>query len=481
MTDNQPTIYRADWVLPVAGPFVAGGAVAVAGERIAAVGAAAEVAAAYPEAKVVDLGRAIVMPGFVNCHSHLEYTLFRGILDDAQFGDWILQLVDFKASLTPEEYALSARLGAAESVASGITTVADTSYGGTSMAPAAEAGLRGRLYLEVFGIDDTRIDETLAAIERRLDEARAAAPPTFDVGLMPHAPYTVSSRLFQTLAAFARERGISMASHVAESKEELTYVRSGSGKFAHDFREKLGWERMLVQPYGVSPIKYLQQWGVFDGDFIAVHCTQATLDDVHILRAKGTPVVHCPKSNAKLGCGIAPLPDLLRLGVTVGLGTDSPAASNIMDMFDEMRTMLLLHRATERDASVLDAETCVRLATLGGAEALGMASEVGSIEPGKLADFIAVDISSSHFAPVENPYSALVFGANQDDVLLTVIGGRPVYREGEHPGLDVELLRAEALVARLRLQERYRQGLVRVGSVESGWWQTGGALEEATA
>ncbi|RPI30570.1 MAG: hypothetical protein EHM52_03125 [Actinomycetota bacterium] len=226
MTDNQPMIYRADWVLPVAGPFVAGGAVAVAGERIAAVGAAAEVAAAYPGAQVVDLGRAIVMPGFVNCHSHLEYTLFRGILDDAQFGDWILQLVDFKASLTPEEYVLSARLGAAESVASGITTVADTSYGGASVAPAAEAGLRGRLYLEVFGIDDTRIDETLAAIERRLDEARAAAPPTFDVGLMPHAPYTVSSRLFQALAAFSRERGISMASHVAESKEELTYVRS---------------------------------------------------------------------------------------------------------------------------------------------------------------------------------------------------------------------------------------------------------------
>jgi cytosine/adenosine deaminase-related metal-dependent hydrolase len=464
MTDNQPTIYRADWVLPVAGPFVAGGAVAVAGERIAAVGAAAEVAAAYPGAQVVDLGRAIVMPGFVNCHSHLEYTLFRGILDDAQFGDWILQLVDFKASLTPEEYALSARLGAAESVASGITTVADTSYGGTNVAPAAEAGLRGRLYLEVFGIDDTRIDETLAAVEQRLDEARAAAPPTFDVGLMPHAPYTVSSRLFQALAAFSRERGVSMASHVAESKEELTYVRSGSGKFAHDFREKLGWERMLVQPYGVSPIKYLQQWGVFDADFVAVHCTQATLDDVHILRAKGTPVVHCPKSNAKLGCGIAPLPDLLRLGVTVGLGTDSPAASNIMDMFDEMRTMLLLHRATE-----------------GGAEALGMAAEVGSLEPGKLADLIAVDISSSHFAPVENPYSALVFGANQDDVLLTVIGGRPVYREGEHLGLDVELIRAEALVARLRLQERSRQGLVRVGSVESGWWQTGGAREEATA
>ena len=471
MTDNQPTIYRADWVLPVAGPFVAGGAVAVAGGRIAAVGAAADVAAAHPGAQVVDLGRAIVMPGFVNCHSHLEYTLFRGILDDAQFGDWILQLVDFKASLTPEEYTLSARLGAAESVASGITTVADTSYGGTSMAPAAEAGLRGRLYLEVFGIDDTRIDETLAAIERRLDEARAAAPPAFDVGLMPHAPYTVSSRLFQALAAFSRERGISMASHVAESKEELTYVRSGSGKFAHDFREKLGWERMLVQPYGVSPIKYLQQWGVFDTDFLAVHCTQATLDDVHILRAKGAPVVHCPKSNAKLGCGIAPLPDLLRLGVTVGLGTDSPAASNIMDMFGEMRTMLFLHRAVERDVAVLDAQRCVRLATLGGAEALGLADEVGSLEAGKYADFIAVDVSKSHFSPIDDPYSALVYGANQDDVRLTVVGGRTLYRNGRFADLDAEAIRLAAYGVREKLRERVRQGSVQVGASASGWWR----------
>ena len=480
MTDNQPTIYRADWVLPVAGPFVAGGAVAVDGERVSAVGPADEVCAAHPGAKVVELGPAVVMPGFVNCHSHLEYTIFRGILDDAQFADWILQLVDVKASLTREEYVVSARLGAAECAASGITTIADTSYGGASMAAAGEAGLRGRIYLEVFGIDDARISATLAAVERRLAEAREAAPPGFDVGLMPHAPYTVSSRLFKTLAALSRDRGISMASHVAESRDELTYVRSGSGKFAHDFREKLGWERMLVQPYGVSPIKYLQQWDVFGPDFLAVHCTQATHDDVHILSATDASVVHCPKSNAKLGCGIAPLPDLLRQGVKVGLGSDSPAASNVMDMFDEMRIMLMLHRAAERDASVLDAETCVRIATLGGAEALGMAADIGSLEPGKYADFIAVDISGSRFAPVENPYSALVYGANQDDVLLTVVGGRPVYREGEHLGLDVERVRADALAARLRLQQRRRDGLVRVGSAESGWWQTG-TQKEATA
>ncbi len=137
-------------------------------------GPAADVIASHPDARLVDLGRSVVMPGFVNCHSHIEYTSFRGILDDAEFGDWIISLVDVKAALTPEEYVASARLGAIEAIASGITTIADTSYGGYALEAAAEAGLRGRLYLEVFGVDDKHLDDTLADVERRLDAALAA-------------------------------------------------------------------------------------------------------------------------------------------------------------------------------------------------------------------------------------------------------------------------------------------------------------------
>jgi cytosine/adenosine deaminase-related metal-dependent hydrolase len=457
-------------VLPVSQPPQAGGALAVAGERIVAVGPAAALIEAYPQARVVDLGQTIVMPGFVNCHSHMEYTTFRGILDDAEFGDWIISLIDVKASLTPHEYLLSARLGAMEAVSSGITTMADTSYSGAPLVAAAEAGLRGRLYLEVFGVDDTLLDQTMADVQRRLAEAQGAASPRFDVGLAPHAPYTVSARLYKAVAAFARANGLSLLSHVAESREETTYVRSGSGKFAHDYREKMGWERMLVQPYGVSPIKYLQQWDVFDRDFLAVHCVQISRDDIRILKAKDVAVAHCPKSNAKLGCGIAPLADLLHEGVRVGMGTDSPASSNIMDMFDEMRTMLFLHRASERDVSVLDAPQCVRLATLGGAEALGLEQQVGSLEPGKLADFIGVDVAGSHFAPVDDPYSALVYGANQDDVVLTVVGGQELYRDRSYTGLDAAAIRRDASAVRQKLRERVHSGAVRVGAAESGWW-----------
>ena len=473
------TIYLADWVLPVSKPPLADGAVAVQGERIAAVGPAAEVQAQFPTAAAVDLERSILMPGFVNCHSHLEYTTFRGILDDVPFADWIIGLVDVKASLAPDEYLVSARLGAVEAVASGITTVADTSYGATTVAAAVEAGLRGRLYVEVFGVDDRHLDATMADLEERLAAARAAVPAgRFDVGLAPHAPYTVSARLYQAVARYARAHGLKVMSHVAESREELTYVRSGSGKFAHDYREKMGWERFLVQPYGVTPVKYLQQWDVFDRDFLAVHCVHVNRDDVRTLAAKQVAVVHCPKSNAKLGCGVAPLPEFLHHGIRVGLGTDSPASSNIMDMFDEMRTMLLLHRAVEGDVSVLDARACLRMATLGGAEALGMEAETGSLEPGKYADLVAVDVSRSHFAPVTDPCSAVVYGANQDDVRLTVIGGRVVYRDRQHLTVDADAVREAAVAVRERLQERVRSGAVAVGAAASGWWRTPAAGRE---
>jgi 5-methylthioadenosine/S-adenosylhomocysteine deaminase len=471
------TIYRAEWLLPISAPPVRNGAVAVDGERIVAAGALPEVLAACAGASMVDFDQAVLLPGFVNAHSHLEYTSFRGMFDDRQFGDWIIDLVDVKASLTPDEYLWSARLGALEALSSGVTTVADTTYTGETLTAATEAGLRGVAYLEVFGIDDKRLDETLADLEERLARARKQAGPHLEVGIAPHAPYTVSSRLFQTLATYARERHMKVASHVAESREEVAYIRSGSGKFAHDYREKMGWERMLIQPYGVSPIKYLQQWGVFDENFLAVHCVQAGIDDIRILKAAGAAVAHCPKSNAKTGCGIAPLHDLLRQGVRVGFGTDSPAASNIMDMFDEMRTALFLHRGVERDVRVLNAQQCVRIATLGGAEALGLADRVGSLEPGKQADLIAVDVSGSHFVPIDDPYSALVYGANQDDVLFTCVAGEELYRDGGFARLEADTVRAESRRVRAKLQARVREGRVRVGAAESGWWHTPSAAD----
>jgi cytosine/adenosine deaminase-related metal-dependent hydrolase len=187
---------------------------------------------------------------------------------------------------------------------------------------------------------------------------------------------------------------------------------------------------MLVQPYGVTPIKYLQQWNVFDRDFSAVHCVNLTRDDISTLRDADVAVVHCPKSNAKLGCGVAPLADLLRAGVRVGLGTDSPGLEHIMDMFDEMRTMLLLHRAVERGRRVLDGRRCVRIAHAGRRpRRSAWTHEVGSLEVGKYADLNRRRRLALALRADLRPVLALVYGANQDDIMVTVIGGRQLYRD----------------------------------------------------
>ena len=437
-------IFRATWVLPIVSDPIREGAVAVEGERIAAVGTAEELTRAYPGAEVTDFHHTIVMPGFVNCHSHLEYAVFRGLMDNENFGPWILDFLDHKAKLSYEDYEVSALLGASECVSSGLTTSGDSMYSGASLAAIRQAGLRARAYQEAFGLDDNKLEETMAQLTDKLNELEGVAGELIEIGIAPHATYTVSANFYRAIAELARERGMKFTTHLAESKEESVYIRSGSGILALDFREKVGWDYLSHEPFGVTPVKYLQQWNVFGPDFLAAHCVHVGHADIEALARYDVAIAHCPKSNAKLGCGIAPLPDFLNAGIRVGFGTDSPASSNIMDMFGEMRTAIFLHRGVERDAGVLGAAECVQMATLGGARAMGMEDRIGSLEPGKQADIIAVDMEYSHFTPIHDPYSALVFGANQEDVFFTMVAGRPLYTRKVLVTLDEEEITAKA-------------------------------------
>jgi 5-methylthioadenosine/S-adenosylhomocysteine deaminase len=273
-----------------------------------------------------------------------------------------------------------------------------------------------------------------------------------DVGVFPHAPYTVSANHYRAIAEMARERGIKMATHLAESRSESVYIKSGTGVLALDLREKVGWDSISREPFGVTPIKYLQQWDVYGPDFLAVHCVNAKEKDIDILAKNDVAIAHCPKSNAKLGCGVAPLPEFIKAGLRVGLGTDSPASANIMDIFGEMRTAIFLHRAMSRDASVLEASQCVHMATIGGARALGMDDKVGTLEAGKEADIIVVDMEFSHFTPINDPYSALVYGANQEDVLLKMVAGRTIFDNKQTLTLDVEAIKARAIEVKDKLR-----------------------------
>lgn len=460
MTDNEEKaapggkirVLRSDWVLPIAAGPIQDGAIAVKGELIESVGSASDITAAYPGAEVLDFHDSILLPGFVNCHSHVEYSVFRGLLDNSNFGSWLLDFIDYRSLLNDEDHMASAMLGVSECVASGITTLADGMYSGASIDAIGKGGLRARVYQEAFGLDDHKLAEDLAALGSKLDALQAKTSDLVEIGVFPHAPYSVSANHYRAIAELARERGLKIATHLAESRAESVYIKSGTGILAYDLREKLGLDNISREPFGVSPVKYLQQWSVYGPDLMAVHCVNVGPKDIAILAKNDVAIAHCPKSNAKLGCGVAPLPAFLEAGIRVGFGTDSPASSNIMDIFGEMRTAIFLHRAMRQDASILDAAECVQIATLGGARALGMESAIGTLEPGKQADIIVVDMEFSHFTPIYDPYSALVYGANQEDVFFKMVAGRVIYDKKVILTIDEDETRARAIKVKKKLR-----------------------------
>jgi 5-methylthioadenosine/S-adenosylhomocysteine deaminase len=450
-------LLKSRYVLPVASPHIEHGAVLVRGDRIVAVGSADELVAANPTEEVVDLGLAVLMPGFVDLHTHLEYSVFRGLVDDVPYTRWKMQVVEKQKKLDNADWEDSAVLGAMEALQSGITTVADITRSGSSARAAAGAGLGGVIYREVSTMDKTRIPEKLDAARADIAAWRdMAGDGPLRVGIAPHSPYTCHPELIQQAAALAIAEGMPAAIHLAGSRDEYDFVRYGSSQLAQDFRQQAGWSDVAWMPTGVSPVRYVLQWGLFDvPQLLAVHCVQVDDADVEVLASRGVGVAHCPRCNAKLGMGIAPLKLFFKHGLTVGLGTDSPASNNTLDVFDEMRIGLLLQRGVSDEHDFyryFTARTFVRLATIYGAKALGLGAEIGSLEAGKRADLVAVDLSASHMVPTDDPYSALVHTANQESVVMTMVAGRVLYDRGDYLSIDSEraLARAEEIQAKLR-------------------------------
>ena len=446
-------ILEADWVLPITSAPIRGGAVRVVGGLIDDVGQASHLRECHPDDEVTTFHDAVLLPGFVDAHTHLEYSVFRGFFDNLAFPEWMLAFVGARKRLSRDDYVASALLGAMECVGSGITTVGDTVSHGQAVLEAARVfGLRTCAFLEVFGMDDAHIPAVLKNLDDRMERFRGMATSRTILGVSPHAPYTVSGALYRALMAYSMGAGVRMASHVAESKAEVTFVRNGAGPLAHDFRELVGWENLPWMPTGTSPVKYLEQWGALDSNLLAIHCVQVSPEDIDVLREYDVAVAHCPKSNAKLACGIAPVGELLGAGVRVGIGSDSLASNNLLDMFGEMRVGILLHRASQQDTEALQAEQVLRMATRGGAQVLGLDHLVGSLEEGKRADIIAVDMEYSHFAPIDDPVSALVYGANQEDVFFAMIDGEVVYSRKKFQNVDTKEIMERVMTARAKLR-----------------------------
>jgi 5-methylthioadenosine/S-adenosylhomocysteine deaminase len=439
----------ARYVIPVSAPHIDDGAVLVSGDRIVAVGTAADLVAAHPDEEVRDFGLAVLMPGFVDLHTHLEYSVFRGLVDDVPYTQWKMQVLGKERALSLDDWADSATLGAMETVQSGITTIADITNSGASVAAAVGSGLAGVVYREVATMEKACIAGEMESATSDIAEWSAIAQGThLRAGIAPHSPYTCHPELLQASADYAISNNVPAAIHLAGSRDEYDFVRYGSSQLAQDFREQSGWRDVAWMPTGVSPVRYVLQWGLFKvPHLLAVHCVQVDEADVEVLTQHGVSVAHCPRCNAKLGMGIAPLKLFFKYGLTVGIGTDSPASNNTVDFFDEMRIGLLLQRGVSSEADFFrffTARTFVRLATIYGARALGLEDEIGSLEPGKRADVVAVNISASHMVPTADPYSALVHTANQENVVMTMVAGRVLYEAGKYLTIDSERAVARA-------------------------------------
>lgn len=447
-------ILTARYVLPVVGEPIEWGSVVVEGDRIVDVGPIGEILERHAGHEVRDFGLAALIPGFVDAHTHLEYTVMRGLVDDAPYSSWKAQLLVKEPLLDERDWLDSARMGAIEAISSGITTIADITSSGASLHAAQETGLRAIIYREVQGMVKREVPEVMERALADIDEWRAIGDPErITVGMAAHAPYSCHPELFGRVAAFGAD-GTPIAIHLAGSREEYSFVKYGSSMLATDVRDIFDADAPLWLPTGVSPVRYVLQWGLFDApNIIAIHCTQVDDDDIGILKENDVAVAHCPRCNAKLGMGVAPARDMLRAGIRVGLGTDSPAASNSMDPFEEMRVGLLVQRAVSSSGEFLTARQFVEMATIDAARALGIDHEVGSLEPGKLADVVAVDLSTSHQVPTHDPAATLVHTANQDNILFTMVGGEVLFEDERlHVALDTDLLqeRAEDIRNRLR-------------------------------
>jgi cytosine/adenosine deaminase-related metal-dependent hydrolase len=418
-------VLSADWVLPIEGPPIEDGAVAIEDGRIAAVGSATDLGdgTRYEDA--------VLLPAFVNAHSHLEYAVYAGFGDSlTDFAEWIRLHTERKRRIGWEEYVAIARVGAAECLSAGIGTVGDCSFSGAAAVAMDELGLRGIAYLEVFGADpDTALEE--------FEELRVRAAAHFGervaLGVSPHAPYSISPAVYHACAGL----GLPVATHISESESEVHYLLDGGGAW-----ETITW---LVNPPGTTGTRLLAREGLLRQNVVAAHCVVVEADEIALLAEHDVAVAHCPRSNAYVGCGIAPLRELCSAGLRVGIGTDGVSSTPSYDFFDELRAVVMMARARERRPDAITAAEALELGTLGGARALGLEAETGSLVPGKRADLTVVSLADSPYSPVEDPAGAVVFGGSPGRVLATFVDGEARYEKG---GMEWHELTAAAHSAR---------------------------------
>jgi len=391
------------------------GAVAVRGDRIVGVGPEAEIVARFQAPRRIASPASILAPGLIDTHTHAAMSLFRGIADDKKLQDWLNNYI-FPAeakNVTPDFVRWGTRLGCLEMLLGGTTTFTDMYYFEDVVAEVAqEAGMRGVLGETIikFPVADNKTPaEALKFTEKYL--ARFHDDPLVTPAVAPHALYTNSDETLRAARALANKYSAPLVIHLSETKQENDDIFAARH---------------------MSPTKVLDSLGVFNGRTVAAHCVWVDEADLAILKARGVGIAHCPSSNMKLASGVAPVVRMLALDLPVGLGPDGPAGSNNdFNMFEEMDLAAKLQKVTAMNPEVLPASAALEMATIRGARALGMEKEIGSLEVGKLADMILVNVTHPNGVPMYDPISQMVYALKADDVTDVMVNGKPVVRNGK--------------------------------------------------
>lgn len=404
---------------------------AIAGGRIAAVRPAGRIA---PEsaAELIDAAGMAALPGLINTHAHAAMVLFRGTAEDVPVEEWFNDYIwPMETNLAPEDVYWGALLAAAEMIEAGVTTVADHYFAMDSIAQAIDqSGMRGHLAPTLFGQDPRAELELAGAFAARW---HGAAGGRITAWLGPHSPYLCPPEFLREVAAEARRLGLGCHIHVSETAEQVRASR---------------------ERHGLTPIRLLEQLGMLDGPLLCAHATHATPDEIALLAERGAGVAHCPKTFLKLAAGIAPVVEMRRQGVGVGVGSDGAASNNTLDMLEQLRLAALLQKHQLADARALPMAEALALATSAGARALGQAGQLGRLAEGALADLILMRLDGAHVQPLSSVSAAIVYAARASDVDTTIVAGRVLMRGRRLLTLDKAAIVREVGARAMRLRER---------------------------
>jgi len=422
---NVDSLLHARWVLPIEpqGLLLENHSIAIHDGRIEAILPSDEATQRFSSANTLQFDQHVLLPGLINSHGHAAMTLMRGLADDLPLMEWLQQHIwPAEQQWVNAEFVYDGSLLAcAEMLRSGTTCFNDMYFFPEDTVRAVEqAGMRASIGLIMIDFPTAWAqspDEYLAKGIELHDQLRSNS--LIRTAFAPHAPYTVSDEPLQRIRTYAEEPDIPIHMHVHET--------------AHEVDE-------AVKQIGKRPLQRLEELGLLTPHLVAVHMTQLTPDEILRLADAGVHVVHCPESNLKLASGFCPVNQLHEAGVNLCLGTDGAASNNDLDMFAEMRSAALLAKAVAGDASAMPAESILRMATINAARALGMENEIGSLEYGKSADIISVDLGALETQPVYHPASQLVYAAGRDQVTDVWVAGRHLLKQGELTTLDTHAL-----------------------------------------